>query len=144
MSPADIEKLAILLDVLIPGDADFPSPGTIGLAPRLATHERFEPTATMVLGLLADGFQAGSALDRTAALKTVEADQPAAFTALLVALYSLYYTDAKVREAIERVCGYRASAPQPDGYALPPFDPSIVSVPASRPRQYRQITEISP
>jgi hypothetical protein len=128
-----------LLDILIPGDAVFPNPSTIGLARRLAAHDRFGPVVAELCKQLPAGFS-GLAFDgKTQAVAAIEAGQPQAFGVFLIAVYSLYYTDAQVLEAIAATSGYEARAPQPLGYELEPFDPAMIAVPASRAPHYRTV-----
>ena len=143
MSGTDVETLANLLDRLIPGDADFPMTSQISLAPRLIAHERFGPMAGAVVAALPNDFAALPEAAQITAIQAVEHQHAEALGALLTALYSLYYTDLTVLAAIERVSGYRAGPPQPRGYQLPAFDPASVAIPASRGRQYREITEVT-
>ena len=130
-------KLAALLDTLIPGDESYPAPSAIGLSERLIAHRRFGSLTGPVLERLPEDFDALDNDRRAAAVAAVEADSGPAFSALLLGLYSLYYTDPLVLAVIARESGYTPRAPQPDGYALPPFDPASVTVPASRAPHYR-------
>ena len=130
--------LELLLDLMIPGDADFPEPSSLLLADAMIAHERFGPFAEAMLARMPDEF---AALDAAAARKAVEAierGEPAVFDAFITGLYSLYYVHPAVLEAVEHVSGYAARPPQPLGYELAPFDPAIVAVPAARGRQYRE------
>lgn len=130
-------EVAALCDLIIPGDDVYPAPSAIGLPSRLAGHERFAPTADAVLGLLPEPI---SKLPREAAisaLRAVEAAHPLVFGWLIIAVYSLYYSDPAVLPAIEQDFDYAARPPQPLGHSMEPFDPASVVVPASRGPQYR-------
>lgn len=133
------DRLAALLDTLIPGDGDFPAAGTLGLA--LAGHDRFGAPLVAVLSALPEDFAQRSAPDRAAAAEAAEAAQPQAFSAMVVGVYSLYYTHPEVAAVIARLTGYAARPPQPGGHALAPFDPAMVAVPAARAPHYRLAPE---
>lgn len=127
--------LTALLDVLLPGDGDFPPASATSLPARLLAHPRFASTVAPVLNALTDGITA----DR---VRGVERDQPAAFAALLTGVYSLYYTDPGVAAALARLTGYQTRPPQPEGYHLPAFDPSLLAIPAARAPHYRPTPEV--
>jgi hypothetical protein len=62
----------------------------------------------------------------------------------MIAAYSLYYTDPAVVRVIGRLTGHSAAPPQPQGHALPPFDPAMVAIPAARPPLYRPTPKATP
>jgi len=130
--------LTVLLDVLIPGDDAFPRPGALDLSGALATHPRFGAMAAAMAAQLPADFQDLPTSGQTEAVRRVEREAPAVFDPFMVALYSLYYVHPTVLAAVERTSGYAARAPQPEGYSLKPFDPSIVAIPAARGPQYRE------
>jgi len=106
--------LEALLDTLLPGDVDWPPGRSIAAALDPSALPAF---ATLQAALPAD-FTAG---DETALQKAATAE-PAAFERAVTEAYTAYYTDAAVRVVIERLTGYAARPPQPEGYVLPPFD----------------------
>lgn len=126
-------KLEGLLDILLPGDGDFPPASATGLPGRLLAHERFAATVPPVLAAM-------SAVT-VAAVQAVEAAEPAAFAALLTGVYSLYYTDPGVAAALARLTLYETRPPQPLGYDLPAFDPALLAIPAARAPFYRPTSE---
>jgi hypothetical protein len=128
--------LTALLDVLLPGDGDFPSASATTLPARLLSHPRFARAVPPVLAALVDGITPDT-------VRKLERDQPAAFAALLTGVYSLYYTDPGVAAALARLTGYQTRPPQPEGYHLPAFDPSILTIPATRAPLYRPTPEPS-
>lgn len=128
-------RAELLLDTLLPGDADFP-PGR-GIAARLRAHDRFGQPLEGVLQALPDGFDQMAQADRIAAVQQAEAADPVTFDALIIGAYSLYYTDPAVAHVIGRLTGHSAAPPQPLGHALAPFDPAMVAVPAGRGPLYR-------
>ena len=69
----------------------------------------------------------------------VESLRPADFRAFLTGEYSLYDTDPAVASAIARLTGYQTGSPQPEGFALPTFDPAMVAIPAARAPHCRPI-----
>lgn len=137
MTGIDRTSLAVLLDRMIPGDADFPPPSRIDLADAMATHERFGAMADAMIAALPADFSTRPKEAQIAVVESVEREKAAVFDPFMVALYSLYYVHPAVLAAVERASGYAARAPQPEGYVLKPFDPAIVAVPASRGPQYR-------
>lgn len=124
-----------LLDTLLPGDGDFPAGRIIAAA--LAAHDRFgAPFAAILAALPPDFAQSGPEI-RFALLQWIEADDPATFDALIVGAYSLYYTAPQVTAVLARLTGHSGMAPQPQGHALPPFDPALLAIPAARSPLYR-------
>lgn len=137
MTSSNTSGLAILLDLMIPGDETFPRPSQIDLAEAMTSHERFGAMAEAMLAALPTDFVTQGRDGQIAAIERVEREAPAVFDPFMVALYSLYYVHPAVLAAVERTSGYAARAPQPEGYSLKPFDPSIVAIPAARGPQYR-------
>ncbi len=128
-------SLKTLLDILLPGDGDFPPGSAIGLAERLLAHKRFSAIVPTVLEALPE-----VTVD---AVRALEAAEPAAFAALLAGVYSLYYTDPSVAAGLARLTGYETRPPQPLGYDLPAFDPASLAIPAARAPFYRPTPEVS-
>lgn len=128
-------SLTALLDVLLPGDGDFPAASATTLPSRLSAHPRFANTVPPVLAALSDGITPDT-------VRRVERDHPAAFAALLTGVYSLYYTDPGVAAALARLTGYQTRPPQPEGYDLPAFDPALLAIPAARAPLYRPTPEV--
>lgn len=133
--------MSALLDVMIPGDGDFPAASAIDLHAALVAHDRFSVAYAAVLAKRPDGFDALPDSERVAALTRIETREPELFNALTVGVYSLYYTHPQVAAVIERLTGHTARAPQPAGHPLEPFDPVLVAVPAARPPLYRPTPE---
>jgi hypothetical protein len=140
MSAPDLST--ILLDTLIPGDTDFPRGGRIATA--LAAHDRFGPQLAAILDLLPPDVRETDTATRIATLQAIESTHPEAFGALIAAVYSLYYSDPAVARVIGRLTGHSAAPPQPQGHALPPFDPAMVAIPAARPPLYRPTPKATP
>lgn len=133
--------MSALLDTLIPGDADFPSAGSLDLHEALLAHDRFGAPYAAVSGLLPEGFADLPAEARARHVAEIEAREPDLFNGLIVGVYSLYYTHADVSAVIERLTGHTARPPQPDGHPLEPFDPRLVAIPARRAGLYRPTPE---
>lgn len=129
--------LGAMCDTLVPGDDVYPSASAAGILDGLADHARFSETLTGLADLLPADFAAMDETQRVAALERLESSRPDLFGAAVVAVYSLYYTRQPVLDTIEATNGYSARPPQPEGYALKPFDPAFVAVPAARPAHYR-------
>ena len=124
-----------LLDTLLPGDGDFPSGGRIAIA--LAAHPRFSGPLNAILASLPSDFEVLDSTNRTTAVQTAETAKPDTFSALIVGIYSLYYTDPTVAKVIGKLTGHSVAPPQPHGHALSPFDPAMVAIPAARAPHYR-------
>ena len=71
--------------------------------------------------------------DQVAVLKRVESENSEFFRVLVQLAYAGYYTDARVL----RAKGLSTSAPQPAGYAMPPFDESLLEGVRRRGKAYR-------
>ena len=136
-----VGELEALCDLLIPGDGLYPPPSAIGLPARLAAHERFGPMASTVIGSLGLRVASLAPAEAIIAIAALEQAHPTEFRNLIVALYSLYYSDPAVLPAINEDFDYAARPPQPLGHTMDHFDPASVAVPASRGRQYRETGE---
>ena len=126
---------------MIPGDAEFPAPSTLDLAPALLAHERFGAYTREIAALLPQGFDTLDADAREAAARQIEERQPELFAAFVTGLYSLYYTHAQVLGVIASIAGYVARPPQPEGYELPPFDEAVLETTRKRAPHYRPAGE---
>jgi hypothetical protein len=89
------DEIAVLLDLLMPGDADWPAASAAlrgGLLDALAPAERAWLTAlARNLGRMPEG-------QRVAFLRDAEAGEPAAFRSMLTALYRSYYASPAVAD----------------------------------------------
>ena len=134
--------LALLLDVFVPGDGTFFAASATGLAGRMSGHPRFAPTIAPMLAALPGDFTTRGADAQGQAVQRAEDQLPAAFTAFLTGVYSLYYTAPETAAVIAAETGQHAAPPQPGGHALPAFDPALVAIAAARPPDYRQTPKI--
>ncbi len=116
--------LDAVLSTLLPGDGPWPDAGTLGLAATLRTD--LGDHAAALDAALPPGFAASDEAARVAALRALEAGQPALFERLIAVAYTAYYVDARVRATIERETGYENRPPQPLGYVLAPFDERLL------------------
>jgi hypothetical protein len=130
-------SLALFLDTLIPGDAEFPAPSSLDLAPALLAHDRFGAYAREIAELIPLGFIELDANARESAAQKMEERQPELFAAFVTGLYSLYYTHAQVLGVIAAIAGYVARPPQPEGYELPPFDEAVLETTRKRAPHFR-------
>ena len=134
-----------VLDELIPADADRPGAGEIGGAQQLDAiladqpeirRPVLEALRAIAIAAGARGFAALEPGARPEVLRTVEAAQPDAFTALVTQTYNAYYTSTNVRRAM----GFTPENPQPDGFSQPrPFDPDLLDGVRSRNRTWRRV-----
>lgn len=133
--------LRAAIDALLPGDGVWPGAAVLDLADEISAIAARQPNGAALLdrveAALADDFVAASASRREAALRVVEADDPAAFQLLVLAAYTAYYTDARVLRVIAAVTGLAARPPQPAGNDLAPFDPTSLSTMRTRPPLWR-------
>jgi len=129
-----------LFDTLLPGDAEFPAAGTLTLD--MAGHERFGPALVAVQALLPEGFDTQSPEARITTLQGIEAAHRSEFDALILGLYSLYYTHPEVSAVIRNVTGHSGAPPQPLGHDLAPFDPAMLAIPAARAPLYRPTPKV--
>lgn len=138
------DAATVLLNTLLPGDdADWPAAGDLGLAAQMAEMAALAPGAPealdWLLGALPADFATYTQDAREDALRALEAAQPDRFGQVITAAYNAYYTDPRVRDLIERLTGYPNRPPQPEGYALEPFDESLLDAVRARGPIWRQV-----
>ncbi|MBT5267200.1 MAG: hypothetical protein HOL85_20370 [Rhodospirillaceae bacterium] len=141
--------LASFLGHLLPGDHNgWPTASTLHLARRFREHVTRTPDGTSALALildhLGDGFMKRAPDDANALLLKFEEEAPDEFERLVVAAYSVYYTDPGVLAAVERLTGYEARPPQPLGHELEPFDEALLANVRRREPFWRRINDILP
>jgi hypothetical protein len=138
------DRLIALLDTLLPGDgADWPAAGAHGLAVRTATLADDMPGGAEamagVLDALPQSFADLPQLRREEFLSEIEVQDVARFDAVVTAAYNAYYTDPAIRDIVERTSGYPNRPPQPEGYALDPFDESLLDAVKARGPIWRPV-----
>jgi hypothetical protein len=125
---AAAEMLARLVDILIPGDADWPSAANVGVQGILATR-LFEERGKAHYGrLFAAIIQAGGPFkdhdedEQVAIVKALEAAEPELFGWIRDAAYIAYYESPFVAAAINAKGHPYDLRPHIKGYPLAPFD----------------------
>jgi hypothetical protein len=134
------------MDRLVPAVDDLPGAGAMGLAQeaeRIAGKVlRLQESAVKVLGAVSldmrsharGGFQALSPESQDESIRQVESAMPADFANFLEMVYLAYYSDIRVHKRI----GWHGRPPQPGGYQMAPFDPSILETVRKRQPFWRK------
>jgi len=141
---------SLLLDIMnriIPAEDGFPGAGDLGLASHI---DSAVGGSALLMRLFLDGlshveieahqaaakeFSDPSPGEKDQVLKSVERERPGFFRALVQHTYNDYYTNPAVFPLI----GYEGRPPQPGGYPMKPFDPSLLDNVKKRLPLYRQI-----
>jgi len=125
-APEDVTRaIVVFVDALLPGDEVFPSASAVGAHGVLAIRLR-ETEGPGAPAALAEAFASRGGLETPAeAAARMEAEAPALFDAALLALYYAYYEAPAVIAAIRSLGIVYNDAPQPQGYAMRPFDPAV-------------------
>ena len=139
----DRRVLRAVLDRLIPLVDDLPGAGGMGVlddVERMAgEHARYQIALVLFLAALSSAAPAGflslAGDQQDAALRTVEVSAPIDFANVLEATYVAYYSRPEVHTRI----GWRTGPIQPDGFALPPFDETILDTVRKRKPFWRQV-----
>lgn len=135
LDPARKALLTAVLDRIVPPNGDLPGAGGLGVADAIDRTLGETPSLRRLFfdGLVRIEVAAGGAFlglggeDQDAALRRVEAAEPAFFAALVNHTYRGYYVHHRVLKQLEASMGYPARPPQPLGHELPPFDPAILA-----------------
>jgi hypothetical protein len=145
LTDEQVRLAAAVLDVIIPPDGEQPGAGGAGGAERLDAilAERSDVRRPVLDALRAidiaagpRGFLACDPATRPDILRTVEAAQPEAFTALVRQTYNAHYTCPNVRRAL----GFTPENPQPEGFTQArPFDPALLEGVRRRNRTWRRV-----
>jgi hypothetical protein len=124
--PEDVlGAIAAFVDALLPGDGLFPPASAVGAHGILMMRLR-ETVGSGAAEALAAAFTSRGGLTAPhAAASLMEAEEPALFEAALTALYYAYYETPAVIAAIRSLGIVYNDAPQPEGYAMRPFDPAV-------------------
>jgi hypothetical protein len=151
--PGRARELAVLADVLLPGDDLFPAASEVGAHGLLAERLRERLGARSVAEVLdalvtaAEGSSLGDLEreERIAAVRRFEAEAPGLFATVRSTLYFSYYQSPLVVAAIRALGIAYNDAPQPHGYEMAPFDPTPGKDAPAHPRgSYNATSEIAP
>jgi hypothetical protein len=144
---AEAQELALLVDVLIPGDDLFPPASVAGaqglLADRLRDRIGLDGVDQVLAALGAATGGSLAALDpgaQTAAVARFQEQEPLLFALMLNTLYYSYYQLPLVVQAIRELGIVYNDAPQPLGYDLPPFEPIPGITIPTEPRGFYKAT----
>ena len=162
LSEAQAALLTEVLDTIVPGGDGFPGAGELGAGAHVggdgfpgagelgvgAHVDGVVGASTALRGLFSDGLPAIEIAssgrysrhfgeltgdERLAVLKGVEAERPAFFHELVRHTYAGYYATPRIMGLL----GLEQRAPQPLGYDMEPFDPSLVENVKRRGKVYR-------
>lgn len=147
LSDTQRSLLVAIVNRIIPEEGSAPAAGSAGAVEAIeaevsATPSRRrsflegEATIDLVAWRTRDrGFADLDGAAQDEVLRAVEAERPSFFSFLVSRTYRAYYTNADVLAAL----GIDARPPQPLGYTLPPFDPSLLARVRERGPIYRRI-----
>jgi Gluconate 2-dehydrogenase subunit 3 len=139
LAVAERALLRAILNHIVPASENMPGAGDLEV---VGSIERTLADSPRLRRLFLDGLRDIAIASRgdfvslaptvqTEILQRIEQSQPAFFTALVEHTYRGYYTHPLVQQALN------ARAPQPIGYELPPFDPSLLDKQRQRPPFWR-------
>jgi hypothetical protein len=134
-------RLPSLLDSVIPPRDHLAGAGGLGLADAVAADAQEASRGRdlgLVLSLLPEGFASLPDADRYACLQSVAEQHPRSFATVVNMVNTAYYTDSRVLQALQARTGYRASPPQPQGYALEQFDEQMLQRVRQREPMWRR------
>jgi hypothetical protein len=123
-------ELAALVDILVPGDGQFPCASAIGVQAKLADRLIVLRGQGAVLALAQALAACGGPLAlldkdaRMAVLTRVERERPDEFLLVRNIVYLSYYESPAVHEVIRAMGFTYNTAPLPAGYAVGRFDPA--------------------
>ncbi len=141
MNAAFIDALA---EALLPGDAHWPSGAEVDLAELVQSISALVPGHTKsmdeLLQELGDTFIEGSRLERRANLEAIERERPDLFGVARLVVLDAYYRHPRVLGVLAVRCGYRAAPPQPTGFPVDAFDPSVLSTVRTMAKRWRDDT----
>ena len=145
LSPQQRKLLEDVVDQLIPLGDGVPGAGEAGVAAHVEGTAGIAPASRAVLigGLKAieansgrrhgTGFVNLSDSQKADVLREVESQHARFFAALIRDSYAGYYSNPAVLDAK----GLPVSAPQPNGYEIEPFDPTLLDSVRARGKKYR-------
>lgn len=141
--------LEALVEVLIPGDELFPSALKVGAHGLLGGTVR-KVHGQPALDAISEGLVTNkrmlhqqSHLDRVETVRRFEREEPELFSFIRMVAYYSYYKDPLVTRAIRALGHDYNDSPQPEGYDMVPFDPSV-NAPANPRGRYVQTAAVVP
>jgi hypothetical protein len=145
LTPSEIDDLAALLDEIIPPSPDggMPGAGELGLASRIVGELAVQQGALEQLrnGLESlrreageEGFAQSPRARRKEIVAAVDARDPALVAGLLFPTWVAYYEHPRALAGL----GLKSTPPHPGGYALEPFDESLLEPVRARSPFYRK------
>ena len=135
------EFIDVLADVLLPGDAHWPSGAELDLTESVRslsalvpghTESMFELEQTLGSDFIGEPFQR-----RHAALAAVEGERPDLFGVARLVVFDAYYRHPRVLVVLADRCGYRGEPPQPAGFPFEDFDPSVLATVRTMAKRWR-------
>jgi hypothetical protein len=142
LTDAERAVLQAVMDRLVPPVDELPGAGTMGLLDKVEAMAGAHPPFHFALIALLGGLPAGSfaarvAADQDKAISRFETAHPAVFNAVLEVVYLAYYADPRVHGRI----GWAGGPLQPGGFALPPFDETILEKARQRQPFWRHVPD---
>ncbi len=144
-SEEQVALAAEVLDQIVPARDGFPGAGELGVARHVDTVAASDPGLDRVFRDGLAEIESASRRTHSAAfadleedqrvqlLRTVEAESPQFFAMLVRHTYAGYYSNRTIIELL----GLEARPPQPLGFDLDPFDPSMVEKVSERGKIWR-------
>ena len=135
-----------VMDRLIPAVEALLGAGAMGLLEEVerltAEHDRYGRALVQFLEALSDvmssaeneNFPALDGAQQDQAIQKIEQALPQNFATVLEVVCLAYYNEPKVHVRID----WHGGAPQPAGFALPPFDAALLDTARQRPPFWRQ------
>ena len=145
LSQEQVSLVTEILDQLIPRGDGFPSAGELGIAQHIDETAGKAPKLRRLFldglnsvditsfEMYSSGFSDLVSQQKIEVLKDLESREPSFFKELVKHTYAGYYTNRKVIELL----GLEARPPQPLGFELEPFDPSLLENVKKRGKMYR-------
>ena len=147
LSEAQVLLLADVLDTIVPDGDGLPGAGELGVASHVDVVLTGSPQLSRVFAqglaaieiassrMFSRAFSGLSGDQRVEVLKGVESEHTHFFRELVWQTYAGYYT----RPDVVGLLGLEARPPQPLGYVLEPFDPSMLENVKKRGKIYRDV-----
>ena len=147
-SPIEVANtLTAVVDVLILGDVYFPSAAAVGTQSLVSSRIREQlgngAFASIVTALNRSArFAESPRHEQIAIVERFAREEPELFSFLRFATYFSYYEMPAVVATLQMLGHDYNDAPQPLGYALPPFDPAV-HLPSEPRGSYKKTDEIT-